>query len=312
MNEAEAIEYYRKYRPQKLSEVVGQKAALSSLSGMGKAQQIPHFLLFTGPSGCGKTTVCRILRQKLKCHDRDFDEVNMAKETGIDGIRSIERRMMLKPMAGPCRIWMLDECHAMSKNAMSCILKMTEDTPSHVYFFMATTHPEKLLPTIRTRATEIKFDLISKADLKKLVGRVVDLEGLKVSEEVQEKVAEYAEGSGRKALVILQQAAACRSEEDQLAAVAKADGRSEAIDLARALIDRKGNWSKIAALLKKFDDDAEGARRLILGYASSVLLRGGPQSAKAFIVIDSFRDNLFDSGKAGLVAAAYEVFHSEN
>lgn len=311
MSEAEAVEYYRKHRPRKFSEVTGQKEALQSLSGMGKANQIPHFLFFTGPSGCGKTTVCRILREKLKCSERDFAEVNMAKETGIDRIRSIERQMMLSPMEGSCRIWMLDECHALSKQAQSCLLKMLEDTPSHVYFFLATTHPEKMLATIRTRATEIKFNLIEKQDMLKLLQRVIDLESLSISQDVMKKIVDYAEGSGRKALVILQQVGACDGEEAQLAAVSKADSRSEAIDLARALIDRKGSWAKIAVLLKKFDDDAESARRLIIGYSASILLKGGPRAPRAFCVIDSFRENFYDSGKAGLVAAAYEVFNTE-
>jgi DNA polymerase III gamma/tau subunit len=110
MTEPNAVELYRKYRPTKFSEVVGQSDAVKTLVDMGKRKALPHFILFTGPSGCGKTTIARILRQKLKCSDSDFSEVNAANDRGIDMVRDIEKKMNYAPIGGKCRLWLCDEC----------------------------------------------------------------------------------------------------------------------------------------------------------------------------------------------------------
>lgn len=311
MSDADAPELYRKYRPTKLSEMVGQEAACRTLAAMGKSGKVPHCLLLSGPSGCGKTTAARILRRKLGCGDSDFSEINVAKETGIDGIRRIEQRMGLSPIGGRCRVWLLDEVQQLSKQGQSCLLKMLEDTPAHVYFMLATTDPQRLLPTIRTRATEVKFSAVSRPDLSALVRRTAEAEGIATTEDVVDKIAEYADGSPRKALVLLHAVAGVEGEKAQLAAVAKGDFRAEAIELARAIMGKGASWSKAAKIIKELEDDAEGVRRMLLVYAEKILLGGGPAAARAYLVIDCLRENVYDSGRPGLSAAVYEVFNGE-
>src|SRR5690606_3369465 len=108
---------------------------------------IPHAMLFTGPSGCGKTTLARILRVKLRCSDNDFQEINAADFRGIDSIRSMRQQVGAAPLGGDSRIWLIDEAHSMTADAQNAFLKLLEDTPRHVYFFLATTDPQKLKKT---------------------------------------------------------------------------------------------------------------------------------------------------------------------
>ena len=150
-------ELYKKHRPKNLKRVFGQSVAIGTLKPLIEAKQVPHSLLLTGPSGCGKTTLARILVKELKCAKADFMEVNCADFRGIDTVRDIRTRMMQAPIGGDCRVWLIDEAHMLTSAAQTAFLKMLEDTPDHIYFFLATTHPQKLLKTIKTRCTEIKL-----------------------------------------------------------------------------------------------------------------------------------------------------------
>lgn len=256
---------------------------------------------------CGKTTIARIVQRMLNCSEADFCELNIADVRGIDTIRSIRERMHLAPMGGDCRIWLLDECQKMTVDAMNAMLKPLEDTPRHVYFVLATTEPQKLLQTIRTRATEIKLRAVRDKDMEGLLDRTAEAESFRLTEEVRDKIVGCSEGSPRKALVLLEQVLRLESEEEQLAAVEAGVGTKEGIDLARLLIKPKPRWSEVAAVLKELDADPEGVRRLVLSYCSSVMVGGGNLASRAFEVADVFRDNLYDSGKAGLVAACWEL-----
>jgi len=198
-------ELYKKYRPKDFEGVVGQTDALKSLQQMAKNKKIPHALLFTGPSGCGKTTLARIVRRELGCGKHDFSEVNCADFRGIDMVRDIRSRMMQAPISGSCRVWLIDEAHRLTGDAMDAFLKILEDTPDHVYFMLATTNPQKLLKTVRTRCTEISVKSLSNKDIVKLVTDVAKKEGKTLPKEVAKKIADKCEGSARQALVLLHQ-----------------------------------------------------------------------------------------------------------
>lgn len=301
-------ELYRKYRPKTLDEVVGQESAVSVLTRMIKSDRVPHSILFVGPSGCGKTTLARIMRKKVGCGLQDFDEVNCADFRGIDMVRSIGSQMNLAPMSGRSKVWLIDECQKLTSDGQAAMLKMLEDTPDHVYFFLATTDPQKLLPTIRTRCTEIKVSLLSSEVTVSLLKDVSKKEGMKlVSLDVFDMIAEKAEGSARKALVLFHQVLGLSSEKEQIAALAKADTKTQAIQLARLLITPKPNWNEVAKILKNLDDEPETVRRIMLGYAGSVLLGNGKLAKRALFLIDVFGSNFYDSGQAGLIAACYAV-----
>ena len=304
-------ELYRKHRPRDFDGIVGQPEAVKVLSRFVKDGKVPHAILLTGASGVGKTTLARILRKKLGCSSHDYAEVNAADSRGIDSVRDIQNRMSLAPINGKCRVWCIDECHRLTGDAQSALLKTLEDTPNHVYFILCTTDPHKLLSTIKTRCTEIKLRMLAQDELCKLVAdtitKEVDQKDYLGDEEI-EKIAEIADGSARKSLVLLGQVIGLDNADDQMAALQKADTKRQAIELARILIDRSGTWEKCAAILKNLEDDPESVRRLVLGYAQQVVLSGGPRMNRGQLVLDIFKNNFYDSGIAGLVWACREVF----
>ena len=214
------IELYRKHRPRKLTEVVGQDGVVTTLTSMIEGGKVPHACLFVGPSGTGKTTLVRILRHELGCSRADYQEVDFAStEKTIDTIRSIQQRMGLAPGLGQCRVWFLDEMQSLSRTqfAQQALLKMLEDCPDHVWFFLATTDPGKLIPTIITRCTKFVLKPLSEPDMVKLIGDVLRKENhaQNVSQAVAERIVDSAGGSARQALVDLGRVLHLKTEEPE-------------------------------------------------------------------------------------------------
>lgn len=299
------VELYRKHRPKKFKQVVGQDDAVKTLMDLVKRDSVPHALLFQGPSGCGKTTLARILRKKLGCSDEDFREINAADSRGIDMVRDIRQKVGLAPLTGECRVWLIDEAAQLTTQAQDSFLKLLEDTPSHVYFMLATTDPQKLKRTIITRCTQIKLGLIPDKVISGLVKDVCAKVSSNLTREVLDKIVDIAEGSARKALVLLHQVIGLDSEEDQLAALAKADSKRQAIELCRLLLGGS-LWPEIVKVLKDVDDEPESLRRMVLGYVSKVCL-GGRTTQRAVEIMNCFLDNFYDSGKAGLIVACWNA-----
>lgn len=298
---------YHKHRPTSFKGVIGQPVAVSTLKEMVDNNRVPHALLFIGDSGCGKTTLARILGIKLECNGSDFVEKNAADFRGIEMVRDLRQQMNLHPLGGgKCRIYLIDECHQLSKDAQNALLKMLEDTPAHVYFMLATTDPMKLLTTIRTRCTEVKCKAMSPAAQKELLQLVADKEGVELSDEVIDRITEHAEGSARKALVLLDQVYKIEGAPGQLEAIESSSHKSAAIDLARAIMSARP-WKEVSELITSIDEEPEALRRMMLGYAASVLLKGGKMAPRAFLLLDVFSRPFYDTGKPGLVCACYAV-----
>lgn len=307
------MELYKKYRPTDLSEVVGQPDAVRVLTDMVKRRDVPHTILFSGPSGVGKTTIARILKEDIGCGDQDFKEINAADTRGIDDVRNIREFMGLAPMSGRCRVYLVDECHNLTKDAQTAALKMLEDTPRHVYFMLATTEPGKLLPTIRTRSTHLELKPVGVADMQTLVKRVAKAENFVMSDGLLDKIVEVAEGSCRKALVLLETAiAAGTDEDDQINAVKGGAHQEEAIRIARLLVAGGTKWGEMAKCLKECkeltNDGVEGLRYMVLGYAKAILLNG-KQDPRCCAIIEEFGRHMFDSKTAGFVLACYAVIN---
>lgn len=294
-------ELYKKYRPKTLKGIVGNKETVQTLSNMLERETVPHTILFTGPSGCGKTTLARILKNQLDCADIDFQELNCSDFRGIDTVRDIARSVNMAPTGGSCRIWLLDEVHQMSKDGQNAALKLLEDTPKHVYFFLCTTDPQKIIKTIRTRCCEMPVELLRDRDAKRLVGRILKREEMAMKDDIIEDLIDAAAGSARQLLVILDKVLNL-PENQQSNAIKAEDVAKECIDLCRALIKCE-SWNKIAKILKELSGDPESIRYAVLGYARTCLLGGNPQAAR---VIESFADNFYDSKAAGLALACYE------
>jgi len=301
-------ELYKKYRPTKLDRIVGQPTAVAVLKSLVSKNKIPHALLLTGPSGCGKTTIARIIRKKLNCSKFDFTEIDGADKNGVDDIRQIKTRMRAAPLGGDSRVWLIDESHKMSPQAQDAFLKSLEDTPSHVYFILATTDPQKLKPTIRTRCTEIIVRSLSNKSLNKLLAYVCDKEDIEVSEEVIDKIIEYSNGSARKALVLLNQIVVLEDEEEMLEAIKATSVEEQGKLIAKALLNSRTKWTEMAIILKKtMNEEPESIRWMILGYARNVMLSGGKLTSRAYLITEAFRDNFYDSKWTGVVNACYEI-----
>jgi DNA polymerase III gamma/tau subunit len=188
-----------------------------------------------------------------------------------------------------------------------------EDCPSHVYFMIATTDPSKLLPTIKTRCTEIRFKPLDDDNLAGLLQKVAEAEGKlgALPHPVQDKIVKVSQGSARKALVLLHKVLSLDNEVEQLAAVD--EGGEQAIFLGRALMQREVNWKTVAESLKTIkesNDDPEGVRRGVLGYAAAVVVGGGPMADYATAVLDAFSDSIWNTGWPGLVLAAKRAFNN--
>jgi DNA polymerase-3 subunit gamma/tau len=304
------MELYKKHRPQNLDRVVGNEATVRALRNMIERKSVPHAILFTGPAGCGKTSLARILKQELGCDDLDYREYNSSSFRGIDTIREVQRTLNLAPAAGPCRVFLFDECHKWTSDAQAASLKMLEDTPGHVYCLLCTTNPEKLTTAIQSRCSSMPVLALTHDQLEKLILRVLKREKLKVSQGIVEDIAEAAGGSARTALVILEKVSAIEDEKEQREAVKQTIADENlALELCRALIN-KSPWRKVVGILKSLELDPESVRWAVLGYARSALLNPKPNPT-AFTIIDCFGRPFYDTKDAGLAAACYEVVCGE-
>jgi DNA polymerase-3 subunit gamma/tau len=275
---------------------------------MVENDRVPHATLFHGPSGCGKTTLGRILAAKLKCEGSDLQEVNAASCRGIEEMRAIERRMYSAPIQSKSRVWILDEAHQLTGDAQTALLKVLEDPPSHSYFILCTTLPNKLKETVRNRCTKFQVKLLSESQMEELVKSVAKKESLELDNKVLEAIVQHAMGMPRVGLVLLESVMGLDSTEKQIKAVSSVTAKEQAFTLIKMLLWERAKFPKVAKFLSEFEEEAEQFRRFILAVAKTELLKCNPKTMdQAYQIINAFRDNYFDSDHAGLAASAYEV-----
>ena len=297
---------HTKYRPKSFDEFIGGESIIESLRSMLSEEGVTSkAYLFTGPSGCGKTTLARIIKTELACSDRDFIEMNTANTRGIDSIREIISYCHYAPFEGKVKIYHFDEAGKLTNDAQSALLKILEDTPSHVYFILSTTDPQKLLKTIRTRCTTYNLRLLRRSELIKLLKRVCEEEGLDINADILKEIARVSEGTPRQALVILGQVAGVKKESEILKIIEEGSvSETQIIDLCRILMEeRKGKWKEVATILKGIDSEPESVRYAVLGYFNSVLLNR--EDNRIVEIIELFTDSFMYSGRAGLTAACF-------
>ena len=202
---AEAL--YRKYRPQKFSEVVGQEHIVSLLEAGVKNGQTAHAYLFTGTRGTGKTSVARILARALGCVPEDLVEIDAASNTGVDDIRELQEGVRTLPFRSPVKVYIIDEVHMLSKNAFNALLKTLEEPPAHVVFILATTEVHKVPETIASRCEVYHFKSPTVETLTKVLTKIAKSEELKLGRGVAELLAMLGDGSFRDAIGNLQKVA---------------------------------------------------------------------------------------------------------
>lgn len=297
---------YHKYRPSGFSEIMGNEAVVSSLLSLFRESKTPpQSVLFTGPTGCGKTTLARILAEKVGAKGMDIREINSSDFRGIDTIRDISKNCQFAPVEGDARVYIIDECHKLTGDAQNAFLKKLEDPPSHVYFFLCTTEPQKLIAPIRGRCSTFEVKPLEPLQLMKLLRKVVKAEGDNLSKVVYDQIIQDSLGHPRNALNILEQVLSVEDDQRLMVAQQKAEEQTQAIALCRALIGQKG-WGVVNKILQGLkDQDPETIRRIVMGYASAVLLKSTNDTAG--LVLEMFIEPFYNSGFPGLVYACYSV-----
>ena len=219
--------FYLKYRPQKLEEL-DSESVRETLKKIVSSGSLPHAFLFEGPKGTGKTSAARIIAKVVNCEKNekkikepcgrceqcvsiskgsnlDVIELDAASHRGIDDARALKDAVKLAPAKARKKVYIIDEAHMLTTEASNSLLKTLEEPPSHVLFILATTNPEKLIETIRSRATSVSFKKASVPELVRSLGRPVKGEKIKIDKASLEIIAKKSQGSFRDAVKTLEQ-----------------------------------------------------------------------------------------------------------
>ena len=198
---------YRKYRPSSLDELIGQSDAVQLIYEQIKNNNLSHAYLFSGPRGVGKTSLARIIATTIGC-DPVFDitEIDAASHNKVDDVRELNDSVnFIASSPGKKRVFILDEVHMLSNAASNAFLKTLEEPPDHVIFILATTEPDRVIETIRSRTTQIAFKRIKNSDIITSLEKISKAEKIKLSKEILEYIANQSDGSLRDAINLFEQ-----------------------------------------------------------------------------------------------------------
>ena len=279
---------YRKYRPQGFDEVVGQEAVVRTLQNAIEADQVRQAYLFAGPRGTGKTSMARILAKALNCagtpgpsptpdktcsvcvaiangNSLDVVEMDAASQRGIDDIREIRERVVLQPVEGRSKVYILDEAHQLTDAAWQALLKLIEEPPPHLVFVFCTTELQKVLATVRSRCQTFVFQRPRLPDLVTLLRRVADGEGIQAQDSALSLIARAAHGSFRDAVSTLDQLAASTNNSVDAQSVLQLVGAVDEESLLR-LCDMVVDRDTAGALLfvEELSERGQDLGRLVL------------------------------------------------
>ncbi len=260
-----SLSLYRKYRPQKFSELLGQPGAVTILQRALREDRVSHAYLFSGPRGCGKTSMARIFAKALNCRNLeagpepcgvcascesirqgdnlDVVEIDAASNRGIDEIRELKEQVALAPYGERWKVYIIDEVHMLTEHAFNALLKTLEEPPEYALFILATTEPHKVPVTIRSRCQHLPFSRISGEVMAALLEKIARKEGAQASPEALWEIARSGDGALRDAISLLEQALVLKEETLTLSEVQRllgGSGRKEIEDLVALLRESPG------------------------------------------------------------------------
>ena len=310
---------YRKYRPATFAEVVGQEHVTEPLSTALAAGRINHAYLFSGPRGCGKTSSARILARSLNCEQGptptpcgvcdsclalapngvgsvDVVELDAASHGSVNDTRELRDHAFYTPAQSRYRIFIIDEAHMVSKEGFNALLKIVEEPPEHLIFVFATTEPEKVLATIRSRTHHYPFRLLAPRTMRGLIEGILAAEDVEIDDAVFPLVIRAGGGSPRDTLSVL----------DQL--LAGADGNRVRYPLALALLGA----TDVALIDDAVDALAAADAAALFGAVESVIDAGHDPRRFAIDLLERFRDLIVlqavpDAASRGVVDAPGDV-----
>ncbi|HET8994501.1 MAG TPA: DNA polymerase III subunit gamma and tau [Rhodococcus sp. (in: high G+C Gram-positive bacteria)] len=310
---------YRKYRPATFAEVVGQEHVTAPLSTALDTGRINHAYLFSGPRGCGKTSSARILARSLNCEqgptstpcgecrsceslgpggggNLDVTELDAASHGGVDDTRELRDRAFYAPAESRYRIFIIDEAHMVTTQGFNALLKIVEEPPEHLIFVFATTEPEKVLPTIRSRTHHYPFRLLAPTTMRGLLEKICVQENVPVEDTVYPLVIRAGGGSPRDSLSVM----------DQLLAGAGPEG----VTYPRAL--SLLGVTDVALIDEAVDALAAGDGAALFGTVEKVMDAGHDPRRFAIDLLERLRDlilmrNVPDAAERGLVDAPGDV-----
>ena len=295
---------YRTYRPLLFKDVVGQDYIVKTLKNAIKTSRIAHAYLFAGPRGTGKTTIAKIFAKAINCenfkdepcgecpsclaakdNDPDIIEMDAASNNSVDDIRRILDEVSFAPLIGKYKVYIIDEVHMLSTSAFNALLKTLEEPPAHVIFILATTDPQKIIPTVLSRCQRYNFSKINRIDLKNRMKTVLNAEDLSYEEAALDIVANLAEGGMRDALSILDQILSYNDEGIYLEDVQKIFGLITVDEKINLLINiHSGNIEEVILKIRQMFANGINLKQLSIDLIEIL--------KDAILYIDSANDNI--------------------
>ena len=273
---------YRTYRPSRFDEVVGQEYIVKILKNTIKNKRIAHAYLFAGPRGTGKTTIAKLFAKAINCEDfneeacdscpsclafkennhPDIIELDAASNNSVDDIREIIEQVPYSPIVGKYKVYIIDEVHMLSSSAFNALLKTLEEPPAHVVFILATTDPQKIIPTVLSRCQRYNFSKISDLNMEKKMVEILNKEHLQYEDKALDEVAMLAEGGMRDALSILEQILSYNNDGIFLEDVQRIFGLSTKEEKVELLIKIHNDLTGSINLLRQMYDSGIDPKRL--------------------------------------------------
>ncbi|MEW6093860.1 MAG: DNA polymerase III subunit gamma/tau [Chloroflexota bacterium] len=292
---------YRKWRPQKWDEVVGQPHIVQTLKNAVAGERVAHAYLFAGPRGTGKTTAARLLAKAVNCLDPDLAkrpcnqcdhckavnegrfldliEIDAASQTGVDDVRDLRDKINFTPNQGRYKIYIIDEVHMFSNSAFNALLKTLEEPPPHAIFILATTEIHKIPPTVLSRCQRHEFRRVPLDDIVKQLQSIVKSEKIKAEPEALTLIARQSAGGMRDAISLLDQLASTGGtiSLDLAQAVLGTATSQTVLNLVGAVLDRKpaSGMDAIHAALDSGADPRLLARQVVDYLRALLLLQMG-------------------------------------